>query len=400
MKSATALTYEMDDMKLAAKQLADQVKSKLTLTPKSFGVIFADSELDHKELMSALDEELAIPIMGCTTIAIIDGKEGFCEMCTSLVVISGDDYSFSIIRSEPITADNAQDVICQTYRQGAESLGEDVKMVFVLPPYNLDIMLDEYPETLMKAAEGRPVYGGLASYNETGDTIANIDNQGVYDDRMLLLTMGGNIKPLFSVSSAAANCTKKKEVVTKSDKNIVYTIGDKTFLDYCDSLGISMLKLSNAETLPYVSTPMVVETVEEDADGVSVIRAIHAVNKKDGSCTAICKVPQNSLISIASLKKSDMESSAMQALESLLSQMEDNSKDGYEYSTIFCVSCVGRFLVMVPENDAEGKMITRMVPENIQVAGFYGYGEIGPTSIRNGKAMNRAHNHSIVMMAL
>lgn len=401
MKSTAVLTFEMDDMTLAAKQLADQVKSTLKLCKKTFGVIYADSELDHKALMAALKEELPIEFIGCTTVAVLDGKQGFLEMCTSLVVITGDDISFSITHSEPITASNAYDVIRKAYHKCAEAINNDVKLIFALPPYNLDIMLDEFPEILSEVSGGKPVYGGLPSFNESDDSIATMDSFGVYDNRMILLVMGGNVKPIFSVGSVVENLTRKKAVVTKSDKNIVYSVGDMPFVEYCNTLGLSMMNLNESRTLPFVSTPMVIETAGiPDDDGVPVIRAIHAVDKEDGSCIAICKVPQDSLLSIASLKKSDIEASSAKGIEDLLKQIGDNSIDGYEYSTIFCTSCIGRFLIMTPDNDAEGNIVMNATPDHIQVTGYYGYGEISPTSIREGKAMNRAHNHSIVMLAI
>lgn len=402
MKSAVALTFEMDDTKLAAKELADSIKTKISLEEKGFGILLADSELSHKELLKDLDEELSIPIIGCTTTAIIDGKKGFNEMCTSLLVITGDDIYFSIACSETITVENAYDQIKDTYQRGLKGLdGNKEKIIYALPPSNMEVMLDEFPETLSKLSGNCPVFGGLASFNDSGDAIGNFCNGNIYSDRMVLLLFGGDIRPIFSMGSFVEHHIQKRAVVTRAEKNIVYTVEDMTFLEYCQSLGLTMSKPSEGLSLPYVTTPMIIEptSVKED-DGVPIIRAIHEINEEDGSCNAICKVPENSILSIASLKRSDIEISTQDACNFLVKQMQKNSRDGYEYSVVLCISCIGRFLVIAPDNSLEGQIVSKTMPRNLNVIGGYSYGEIGPTSITDGRAVNRALNHSIVMVAI
>jgi hypothetical protein len=45
-------------------------------------------------------------------------------------------------------------------------------------------------------------------------------------------------------------------------------------------------------------------------------------------------------------------------------------------------------------------MLRENVPEGLTLSGFYAYGEICPTIVENGRALNRVHNESIVICAL
>jgi hypothetical protein len=55
---------------------------------------------------------------------------------------------------------------------------------------------------------------------------------------------------------------------------------------------------------------------------------------------------------------------------------------------------------MADDKDLEGDVLISHLPEGVKLAGFYAYGEICPTVIDNGKALNRVHNESIVICAM
>jgi hypothetical protein len=57
-------------------------------------------------------------------------------------------------------------------------------------------------------------------------------------------------------------------------------------------------------------------------------------------------------------------------------------------------------MVMGDDKDIEGDILKDNIPAGVSLSGFYAYGEICPTVVENGKALNRVHNESIVMCAL
>jgi hypothetical protein len=55
---------------------------------------------------------------------------------------------------------------------------------------------------------------------------------------------------------------------------------------------------------------------------------------------------------------------------------------------------------MAPKNTLEADVLRRKLPRGLSMSGYYSFGEVCPTSVRQGKAMNAAHNESLVLLAL
>jgi small ligand-binding sensory domain FIST len=100
------------------------------------------------------------------------------------------------------------------------------------------------------------------------------------------------------------------------------------------------------------------------------------------------------------MKRNDIQESAKALIDDIKNKIDQAAGDGYRYSTLFCVSCGGRYMVMGDDKDLEGDILKRNLPEGLEFAGFYAYGEICPTAVTDGKALNRVHNESIVICAL
>ena len=62
-------------------------------------------------------------------------------------------------------------------------------------------------------------------------------------------------------------------------------------------------------------------------------------------------------------------------------------------------SCSLRNMFLADQKDAEGKLIHEMLPASLVASGVYGFGEVAPTSVKNGKAVNRFHNATMIICA-
>ena len=402
MKSTTAMTREMDDMKKTAEELASQVQETLPLKTGSCGILFCDSEMDHAQLVAELKDRLPeTVIVGCTSVANIDGKKGFQDMVASLTVLTADDVRFSFSLSDPITADDVTEKVEEAYKRGAAVLAEPAKLILAFPAYNLNITLDEYPEALDKVSGGVPIFGGLPAANPPYGVNQILADGKVYTDRAAFVLIGGNIQPIFTVQNVLSNTTEQKRPVTHSERNVIYRVGDVSFVDYLRQFGLPVEKIaSEPNTTAFVTNPLLVEMPRDDNDdGVPFVRTLHSLDLQEGSGTAIGKIPQGAMISIAVMKRKDVELSTRQAIRNIAKQIEARRGNGYEYSTILGVSCIGRYMIMANDPGVEGRVIAEETPPSIHLSSFYGYGEMGPTSVRNGRAVNRAHNESIVLCA-
>jgi hypothetical protein len=85
-------------------------------------------------------------------------------------------------------------------------------------------------------------------------------------------------------------------------------------------------------------------------------------------------------------------------MQYLLGEMKNQA--GYVYSTIFCISCCGRAMILGADSGAEGDIIAEFMPAGLNLAGAYCMGEICPARYRDGDASNRFHNCSITFCML
>lgn len=395
MRSFVNVTEQIDDFSLAVEELLAGTAHD-TLLKNTVGILYCYSDMDTAGLAAALAAKAGFPILGCTAIAMMEHSRGLCDMAATLMVLTADDVNFATVVSDPITPENVTGQIDKTYRSVYQALGEEPKLLFVLPPYLLEIMLDEYAFGFNQCCPGIPVMGGLPSYTAVGDQNLTIFGGAVYADRMVVLAVGGNIRPVFSVRNVSSVSVDRKRKVTQAKDNVIYRVGNQTFTDYMREVGLPVDSLTHGNaTITFVSNPLLLESVQ---DGFSFVRTLHEINLEEGSGTAIGKIPLDATVSICTLQRSEIEQAAAAGARSLKEKMAPHQREGYQYSTVLAVSCIGRHLLMSPNNDAEINNLLTEFPEGLALSGFYSYGELGPQGVT--QTNNFAHNESLILCAI
>lgn len=393
MKSFVNVTEQIDDFSITVRDLLAGTE---TLQKNTVGILYCYSDMDVAELASSLAKSASFPILGCTSIATMEQSRGFHDLAATLIVLTADDCSFAVAVTDPITPGNVAGQIekaCDSVRQ---TLGEEPKLLYALPPYILEIMLDEYSIGVNRCCPGVPMLGGLPSYNATGDRNLTIMDGEAYGDRMVLLAIGGDLRPVFSIQNVTSVDVNRKRTVTKSNGNVIYRVGDQTFTDYLRDVGLSVESLTQGNTtITFVSNPVLVESANE---GYSFVRTLHEINLEEGSGTAIGQVPTGATISICTLQRNEIVQAAVAGVRALKEKMEAYKGGGYQYSTVLAVSCIGRHLLMLPNNDAEVNSILTEFPAGLSLSGFYSYGELGPQGA--AQTNNFAHNESLILCAI
>ena len=184
---------------------------------------------------------------------------------------------------------------------------------------------------------------------------------------------------------------------------MVYKVGDDSFVEFLRRFGLDVEKLANPDekTISFTTYPLLIENTEgENPDGIPVVRTLHGVDLEEGTGTAIGEVPEGGIISVGILQPKDIEKSSQDSIRDLTEKMAAGEAEGYKYSTVFAVSCVGRYYVMANKNTLETDILRHELPQGLSMSGYYSFGEICPTSVRSGKAANAAHNESLVLLAL
>ena len=394
MKSFVNVTEQIDDFPLAVEELLAGT-SPGELQRNAVGILLCYSDMDTAGLAAALSQKAKFPIIGCTAIALMENNRGLHDMAASLAVLTCDDCSFSVAVSDPITTSNVSEQIDKTCQAIRNASVEEPKLLYALPPYILNIMLDEYASGFNRCFPGVPLLGGLPSYNATGDENLTIFGGETFSDRLVMLSISGNIRPVFTVQNVVTVDADRKRKVTESKGNVIYRLGDQTFTEYLQEVGLPVESLTQGNaTITFVSNPLLLESAQ---DGFSFVRTLHEINPDEGTGTAIGQIPQGATLSICSLQRRDIEQAAAAGFKILKDKMDAEQVDGYQYTTVLSVSCIGRYLLMSPDNDAEVKSLLTEFTPGLTLSGFYSYGELGP----QGPARTQifAHNESLILCA-
>jgi hypothetical protein len=392
----------MDDAEAAVSELMEQINASGPLGKNSCGFVFCDAEMTHDDFLAKLKERLPLDIVGCTSIANFDTNNGATILSSVLTVLTGDDVLFGTSFTDAINADNVREELAKAYETAAAAAGGRGEILFFIPPFNDAVPLDEYVDILDELSGGTPVFGGLPSSDTSDGEILMFAGGRAYKDRAALVLISGGVKPVFSVQNFLSEISRQKHIVTGADKNVIRAVEDMTFVDYLRRLGMPVDDLTAQEDISvYVSTPLkVYMNSKSERDKIPVVRTIKTLNPKDGSGALFGAISENSEISVVVMKRQDIQDSCKMAIHEIKEKIAEAAVDDYKYSTIICVSCGGRYMVMGDDKDAEGNMLRNNVHEGLTLSGFYSYGEICPTIVENGRAINRAHNESIVICAL
>lgn len=402
MISKVCVTYQMDDLEAAVAELKAGLAQGALLAANAVGLLMCYSDMDVADFAAAASVALPFDVIGCTCIASLDGQHGFHEIAACLLVLSADDCTFGVGVSDAVVPGEVAGQVGKAYAAATNGMAEAPGLIIAIPPYNLDIMLDDFTNAFNQVAKGVPVVGGLPSFNATGDVNATLRGGTIYPDRLVMLAIAGNIRPVFSVQNVTASAVERKRRVTEAKGNTVYRVGPQTFVEYMMDIGFPIDSLTgNNDTITYVANPLLLEHVTlDEGDDFSFVRTLHKIDLDEGSGTAIGEIPTGATLSICSLQKADIEKAAAIGMQDLKEKMAAVAAGGYQFSTVLAISCIGRYLLMLPNGETETNSMLAALPQGVTLAGFYGYGEIGPLPMDAEVMRTFAHNESLVLCAL
>lgn len=392
MKSAVAITYELDDAPEAARQLADSINDSLTVMKNSIGILTCDADMDAVAVTKELKNLLGIEIVGMTTLAVIN-QDGYHHSAALLTVLTADDCIFSAAISENLTEDDYSQKIIDAYRATIpENSGPNYKpgLLLTFCPNNMPFSADKYPDILSRETGNAPIIGGVASDDYEYVSARVFLSGHEYKDSIIIVNISGDVKPLFSMRHVTSRFAERTRKVTDAKENIVYTVGDETFVQYLEGFG---LKTDVPDVLLAFNPYPMMLTRDGDNNEVPLMRHITGLDLETGSGSCVGDVPVGANANICLINKKDLVTSCRESMNALL-EMASAQKE-HEYSTILCVSCCGRALLLGADSDAEGQVLTELLPKDLTLAGAYCFGELCPTRYEGGEAINRFHNCSI-----
>lgn len=393
MKSAVVISHEIDDAQLAARELAGAMKDRLEFGKNSIGILLCDADTDGAVVTGELKNLLGFEVAGMTGLATLDSK-GHHEAAAILTVLTADDCLFTAAASKPLIGEDFAKEIPAAYRKtipDTKEYGEKPGLAFLFCPCNMPYTGDIYVDMLSGEIPGVPVIGGAASDDYLYDQGRPFLSGEEYMDSMVMISVWGNVKPLFAIRHVTSPFAERVRRITDAEGNLVKKAGDETFVDYLKGFGFDT-DVPDV-LLSFNANPMIM--TREGEDETSIMRHIVDLDRETGAGYFAGDVPVGALGNICLLRKEDIKTSCRESMNLLLSEAAEQ-KD-YDYTLVFCVSCTGRALVLVEDADAEGAILSEMLPAGMSLTGTYCYGEFAPARYKDGIASNRYHNCSFAL---
>jgi len=400
MKSAIAITYELDDISKAVTELTERIREKLTLEKNSVAILYGQPETDLGGLSSALSKELGCHVIGGTTAAgAVLTNEGYHELAVALHVITDNDNLFTTAISGSL-ADSPEKKIMDTYHKAYRDLKEKDKnaepeMVVCIASIVSSISSDRILEKVAALCGGLPVFGFIAADDFDFSKQQVFLNGEAGGDRIAFLLLSGDIKPLFHTINLAGKKALERRLVTKSRDNVICEIDGRPAFDY-----IKYFPFIDDQTENLFNYQFFVEMQSTSHhDGIPVSRALNTYDKTTGEVTCFANVPENSYIGLLYCDGNDVAATSEAGIKEFINKL-DSIDNGYRYSTALIATCSLRSIFLSDMKEKEGDLVKELFPSDLAVSGLYAFGEIAPTSVCNGKAVNQFHNATFTLCAI
>jgi len=400
MKSAVAVTQEIDNLEIAAKELASQIRGKLDFGRNYIGVVYCDADVDVGKLGGLLHADMGMDIVGLATTATVERNGGYNDMGILLSVMTADDVEFSVGSTGELSKENFSETIKDAYKKARAKVPSNPGLILTFAPYIVDLTSENYVEVLDEASGGAPVFGGVATDHYDLQYQKTFFNGEAFSKGLVFILLSGNVRPIFAMNHHFGAKVEKKGLITKSSGNSVQMVGNQTFKDYVSSI----VPVPDEELVIYhfQSTPFIMELPDYEKNEQPVVRALVAIDHKSGAGSFLSKMPEGSMIYLNEFQRKELSESCKEALSNTIKLMDEN-KD-YKYSMLFICTCNARHLLMADTKNLESDILSEYLrnssPE-LNAVGFYGFGEICPTGKKSdGTSKNRFHNISFAVCAI
>ena len=390
LKSTTLFSYEVDNPETALQEILDQLNANISLMKNSAGIILCDPEFIKTGVVQAICEGLPFPTAGCTTASQgVNGEEGV--LMLTIMVLTSDDISFSVTMAEFVD-DDALAATKSTCETAIKSLGDNPGLIFAFPSLmEPKYSGDYYVEMLENACGSVPIFGSLAVDDTTTyETCYAIYNGKSSLTALSLIFLSKEITPRFIIGAVSDKYVLPYSgEITKSTGNVVYEINNILAYDYFEN--IELAKDGQFDKgMRFI--PFLLDIKDgKGYDGVPVARSIIGFDE-NGYAIARGDMLEHSIFSIGSCNKDDVLSTTLNVINQINTFENVNA--------VIMFSCIARRIALGHEFFAEINNVAKNINPQFQYMVGYAGGEICPTSLKDGAAVNRLHNYSFVACIL
>lgn len=348
----------------AVKEILYQVRTTLEDMVPQAGILFCTLDCDHSYISSLIRTVYpCIELIGCTTDGEMSSVHGFTEDSIVLMVFASDTIEIcaglgqgSSLRGREAGSDAALKA-----RSGLKRcINQERFAIMLTDPLNAGVSdIDKGIEEVL--GENFPLIGAASAAHSKKRTTFQFYNDKVVTDSVVLLLFSGPIT--FSCGINGRHTPMgARELVTSSNKNVLYSIGDNPALEYFQRyIGSSHILFMNYCLAVY----------EKDREGFYV-RSAPFFDPDTGSVTLNGVVPEGSYVQLITADKKSCIDTCTRSIKTALDNYTGNKP-----AAALNFSCAGRRIMMGTQVIKEAQTVQEHL-NDIPFCGFYSFGEIGP----------------------
>ncbi len=397
MRSFTAYTGEIDDLDAAVEELFAQTRD-FALAKNTMALLFTEEETDYPALYERLSQRWDFPVIGCTAMAMLTDKLGYCRGGISVLLLTADDCTFTIGATGELERPHFKEQLAQLCRDlNARHTGE-AKLVlnyYAIPVTEEEMSGSNLLAVINEEMHGLPIYGGVAS--DDLDFMANcvFCNGSVIKTGVVMVLISGNISPRFVCVNSVERTAPFSYEITKSDGTIVRRLGGVSFVD---ALRKENMRTDQEDMMSaYILSPFVVSVDQGEGDYVRVARILARLDLTTGAGRFLSVMPEGATLGIGLVNCDDVCMTVERAFTRVLREIAQQE----DCSTFLCNSCSARYLALINDPSVEAQTYLGRLPESVSLMGFYAYGECCPTrGERTGREYNMYHNFTFTILAM
>lgn len=395
IKSTVMYTEEIDDLETAAEELFSQT-SDFERRKNTIAIIYMDVDTEYPELYELLREKWDFPIVASTAVGMLNNRTGYSRSGISVMLLTSDDCRFAAGITEKLSAENYAEEIKKTYEALEKSLsGEEVKLVLTFGGKAPEMAVDGIVDSIDALGNHVKVYGAMASDAFTFRNYRVACNEKIEMAAQVLILITGNIEPKILGVTSLSGKTNFSYEVTKSKGNLVFGLGNGTFIEALEKEGLSSDKDKEVVGAEYMQTPFITKTEKPGGFAVEALRCLTMLDHDSGSGMFLGGIAEGSSLGVGLVNKECAQKTVKEAFDEILDWMKE---DGKECSTILCFSCVARLMVLGNNGAIEAESFQGRLPEDVSLMGFYSYGEICP--VGDEEWYNVFHNYTFTILCI
>ncbi|MBL0013228.1 MAG: FIST C-terminal domain-containing protein [Flavobacterium sp.] len=247
-----------------------------------------------------------------------------------------------------------------------ELASDDLKSILILSEGSFVNGTELINELIIQTNKQIPIFGGLAGDEYAFEkTIVGLNIDATAGKIVAIGFYGDHIHFGFGSEGGWGDFGPEREV-TKSDKNVLYKIGDRFALDlYKEYLG------KYAEELPGSSLYFPL-SMRENGTTASVVRTILSIDEEKKSMTFAGNIPEGSSVRL-------MKGNIDKLIDASAIAASRTNANSSQKQLALLVSCVGRRIVLGDRVEEELEVVKDIFGDQTILCGFYSYGEISPT---------------------